>query len=145
MSDSLVRICNMTRSMQRQYEETEMNITPIRTKKDYARTLKRVEKLMGAKANTKELDELDVLATLVDAYEEKHFPIDDPDPIAAIKHQMEAMGMSRKDLEPLLGSRSRVSEILNRKRKLTMDMVRNLHDRLGIPAGTLIRDYEVRA
>ncbi len=120
-----------------------MNTQPIRTKKDYDHALKRIEKLMGAKSNSKEGDELDVLVTLVEAYEEKHFPIDAPDPIAAIKHHMEALSMDRKDLEPILGSRSRVSEILNRKRRLTMDMVRSLHDKMGIPAGTLIQNYDI--
>lgn len=120
-----------------------MNIKPIRSKKDYEGALKRVEKLMPSKANTPAGDELDVLATLIEAYEEKHFRIDDPDPIAAIRHRMEALGMRRKDLEPILGSRSRVSEILNRRRKLTMEMVRNLHEQMGVPASVLIQDYEV--
>lgn len=118
-----------------------MNIKPIRTKRDYEEALKRIERLMGAKANTVAGDELDVLVTLTDAYEEMHFPIDDPDPVAAIEHRMEALGMKRKDLEPILGSRSRVSEILNRKRKLSLEMIRNLHDRMGIPASALIQDY----
>ena len=121
-----------------------MNIRPIKTKKDYEWAMGRIEKLMGAKKNSKEGDELDVLATLAEAYEEKHFAIDDPDPIAAIEHRMEALGMERKDLVPILGSRSRVSEIMNKKRPLTMNMVRNLHARMGIPAHTLIRDYDVR-
>lgn len=121
-----------------------MNIKPVRTKKDYETALKRIEKLMGAKANTAAGDELDVLVTLVDAYEEKRFPVGDPDPIAAIEHRMEALGMARRDLEPILGSRSRVSEILNRRRKLSIDMIRNLHDKMGIPASSLIRDYDVR-
>lgn len=121
-----------------------MNIKPIRTKKDYAAALARIKKLMDAKAGSAAGDELDVLVTLVEAYEEKHFPIDDPDPVEAIKHRMEALGMERKDLEPILGSRSRVSEILNRKRKLSIDMIRNLHEQMGIPASALIKDYEVR-
>ncbi len=121
-----------------------MNIKPVKTKKDYEAALKRIDALMDAKKNTPEADELDVLAMLVEAYEEKHFPIDDPDPVEAIKHRMEALGMERKDLEPILGSRSRVSEILNRKRKLSIDMIRNLHEQMGIPASALIKDYEVR-
>lgn len=121
-----------------------MNIKPVRTKKDYEAALKRIEKLMDAKAGSAAGDELDVLVTLVEAYEEKHFPIDDPDPVEAIKHRMEALSMGRKDLEPILGSRSRVSEILNRKRKLSIDMIRNLHEQMGIPASALIKDYEVR-
>lgn len=121
-----------------------MNIKPVRTKKDYTAALARIEKLMDAKAGSTAGDELDVLVTLVEVYEEKHFPIDDPDPVEAIKHRMEALGMARKDLEPILGSRSRVSEILNRKRKLSIDMIRNLHEQMGIPASALIKDYEVR-
>ncbi len=121
-----------------------MNIKPVRTKKAYAAALKRIEELMGAKAGTAAGDELDILATLAAAYEDKHFPIADPDPVAAIKHRMEALGMSRKDLEPILGSRSRVSEILNRRRKLSIEMIRNLHAKMGIPASALIQDYKIR-
>ena len=121
-----------------------MNIKPIKTKKDHAQALKRIEKLMGAKKNSNEGNELDVLTILVDAYEEKNFPIDSPDPVATIEHCMEALGYDRKDLEPLLGSKSRVSEILNRKRKLSMDMVRNLHNEMGIPASALIKDYDLQ-
>jgi HTH-type transcriptional regulator/antitoxin HigA len=119
-----------------------MNIKPVKTKKDHAAALKRIETLMTAKPGTTAGDELDILVTLVEAYEAKHIPIGDPDPVAAIRHRMEAMGMDRKDLEPILGSRSRVSEILNRKRKLSIEMIRNLHSQMGIPASALIRDYE---
>mgnify|MGYP000670965276 CR=1 FL=1 len=122
-----------------------MDIRPIKTKKDHAHALKRIEALMTAKANTPEGDELDILVTLVEAYEAKHYTIEAPDPIVAIQHRMEAMGMVRKDLEPLLGSKSRVSEVLNRKRKLTMEMVRNLHESMQLPAEALIQDYVVRA
>ncbi len=121
-----------------------MKIKPVKTKKDHAAALKRIETLMTAKPGTPAGDELDVLVTLVEAYEAKHTPIGNPDPVAAIQHRMEAMGMDRKDLEPILGSRSRVSEILNRKRKLSIEMIRNLHSQMGIPASALIRDYEVR-
>jgi HTH-type transcriptional regulator/antitoxin HigA len=121
-----------------------MNVKPIRTKKNHEAALKRIEKLMGAKAGAPAGDELDVLVTLVESYEEKHYPIGNPDPVEAIRHRMEALGMDRKDLEPILGSRSRVSEILNRKRKLSIDMIRNLHECMGIPASALIQDYEVR-
>ncbi|MDP1553926.1 MAG: hypothetical protein Q8L84_00585 [Hyphomonas sp.] len=121
-----------------------MDIKPIRTRRDHARTLKRIEALMLAKPDTPEGDELDILVTLVESFEAKHDAIEAPDPIAAILHRMEALEMTRKDLEPLLGSRSRVSEVLNRKRKLTMEMVRNLHQRMHLPADTLIQDYEVR-
>ena len=122
-----------------------MDIRPIKTKKDHANALKRIEQLMSAKANSPEGDELDVLVTLVEAYEAKHYAIDAPDPIAAIQHRMEALGMERKDLEPLLGSKSRVSEVLNRKRKLTMDMVRTLHVKMNLPAEALIQDYKIHA
>ena len=122
-----------------------MDIRPIKTKKDHANALKRIEQLMSAKANSPEGDELDVLVTLVEAYEAKHYAIDAPDPIAAIQHRMEALGMERKDLEPLLGSKSRVSEVLNRKRKLTMDMVRALHVKMNLPAEALIQDYKIHA
>ena len=122
-----------------------MNIRPIKTKRDHANALKRIDQLMAAKANSPEGDELDVLVTLVEAFEAKHYAIDAPDPIAAIQHRMEALGMERKDLEPLLGSKSRVSEVLNRKRKLTMDMVRTLHIKMNLPAEALIQDYKIHA
>lgn len=122
-----------------------MDIKPIKTRKDHAATLKRIEALMNAKANSPEGDELDVLVTLVQVFEAKHDAIDAPDPIAAIHHRMEAMGMTRKDLEPLMGSKSRVSEVMNRRRKLTMDMVRKLNRAMQLPADTLIRDYELRS
>jgi HTH-type transcriptional regulator / antitoxin HigA len=121
-----------------------MNIRPVRTKKDHARALKRIAALMHARAGSAEGDELDILVTLVEAYEQKHFPVGEPDPVSAILHRMEALGLARKDLEPYLGSKSRVSEVLGRKRKLTMDMARRLHARLGIPARTLIQDYELK-
>jgi len=121
-----------------------MNIKPIKTKKDHEAALRRIESLMPAKKHTLKGDELDVLTTLVEAYEQKHFPIDNPDPIVAIEHRMEALGLGRKELAPILGSRSRVSEVLGRKRKLTMEMVRNLNAKMGIPARTLIQDYELR-
>ena len=122
-----------------------MDIRPIKTKKDHAQALKRIEALMTAKANTPQGDELDILVTLVEAYEAKHYTIEAPDPIVAIQHRMEALGMERKDLEPMLGSKSRVSEVLNRKRKLTMEMVRNLHKGLQLPAEALIQDYSAKA
>ncbi len=122
-----------------------MDIRPVKTKKDHVNALKRIEQLMGAKANSPEGDELDILVTLVEAFEAKHYAIDAPDPIAAIQHRMEALGMERKDLEPMLGSRSRVSEVLNRKRKLTMEMVRSLHVKMDLPAEALIQDYKIHA
>jgi HTH-type transcriptional regulator/antitoxin HigA len=114
-------------------------VKPIRTRRDYEIALKKVEKLWGAKSGTREGDQLDVLATLIDAYEAAHYPMDPPDPIEAIKFRMEQQGLSRKDLEPLIGTRTRVAEVLNRKRNLSIEMIRRLHDSLGISAEVLIR------
>ena len=114
-------------------------LKPIRTKADYNRALADVERLWGAKGGTPEGDRLDVLATLIDAYETEHYPMDPPDPVEAIKFRMEQQGLTRKDLEPLIGTRTRVSEVLNRKRSLSIGMIRRLHDRLGISAEVLIR------
>ena len=115
------------------------DVRPIRTKKDYEAALRQVEQLWGAKAGTPGGDRLDVLATLIDAYESAQFPIDPPDPIAAIKFRMEQQGLTRKDLEPLIGTRTRVAEVLNRRRNLSIAMIRRLHQRLGISAEVLIR------
>jgi HTH-type transcriptional regulator/antitoxin HigA len=114
-------------------------VKPIRTEQDYAAALAEVERLWGAKAGTAEGDRLDVLATLIDAYEAEHDPIDPPDPIEAIRFRMEQQGLTRKDLEKMLGTRTRVSEILNRKRGLSIAMIRRLHAELGISAEVLIR------
>ena len=116
-----------------------IELKPIRTKADYRKALAEVERLWGAKSGTQEGDRLDILATLIDAYEAEHYPIDPPDPIEAIKFRMEQQGLSRKDLEPLIGTRTRVAEVLNRKRNLSIGMIRRLHDRLGISAEVLIR------
>jgi HTH-type transcriptional regulator / antitoxin HigA len=118
-----------------------MKIKPIKTETDYEAALKEIERLFDAKPGTVEADRLEVLTTLVEAYEEKHYAIPLPDPIEAILYHMETRGLSRRDLEPLIGSRARVSEILNRKRPLTMEMIRNLHDGLGISAEVLIQPY----
>ena len=112
---------------------------PIRTKADYARALVEVERLWGAKSGTRDGDRLDILATLIDVYETEHYPIDRPDPVEAIKFRMEQLGLTRKDLEPLIGTRTRVSEVLNRKRSLSIGMIRRLHEHLGISAEVLIR------
>lgn len=116
-----------------------MNIKPIKTKADYRTTLKEVESLMSAKANTADGERLDVLVTLLEAYEKKHFPLELPDPVEAIKFQMDQKGLTAKDLEPMIGRLNRVYEILNHKRPLTLKMIRNLHHGLGIPAESLIR------
>ncbi|HTK84869.1 MAG TPA: hypothetical protein VL625_07255 [Patescibacteria group bacterium] len=121
-----------------------MNIKPIKSRKDHQAALQRIEALMHAKKNSKEGDELDILVTLVSVYEEQHFAIDNPDPIAVIEHCMEALGLERRDLERILGSKSRASEVLNKRRKLTMEMVRSLHDEMGIPAQALIQDYKLK-
>ena len=118
-----------------------MDIKPIKTERDYEAALAEIEKLMGAEPNTPEGDKLDVLTTLVETYEEKHYPIDPPDPIEAIIHEMESQGLTRKDLERYFGSRARVSEVLNRKRSLSLQMIRNLQEGLGISAEILIRPY----
>ena len=115
------------------------DVKPIRSRKDYEAALKEIERLWGAKSGTPDGDRLDVLATLIDAYEAAQFPIDPPDPIEAIKFRMEQQGLTRKDLEPLIGTRTRVAEVLNRKRNLSITMIRRLHQRLGIPAEVLIR------
>lgn len=118
-----------------------MEIKPIRTKKDYAAALKEIERLFDAKPGTTAGDRLDVLTTLVYAYEEKHHAVPLPNPIDAIQYYMESRGLTRRDLEKYLGSRARVSEVLNRKRAITMEMIRNLHRGLGIPAEVLIQPY----
>jgi HTH-type transcriptional regulator/antitoxin HigA len=115
------------------------SLKPIRNKKDYEAALKEVERLWSAKLGTEAGDRLDVLATLVDVYEAAHYPVDPPDPIEAIKFRMEQQGLSRKDLEPLIGTRTRVAEVLNRRRSLSIGMIRRLHKKLGISAEVLIR------
>jgi HTH-type transcriptional regulator / antitoxin HigA len=114
-------------------------IRPIRTEGDYENALAEVEKLWGAASGTPEGDRLDVLATLLDAYESEHHPMDPPDPVEAILFRMEQQGLTRQDLEGILGTRSRISEVLNRRRGLSITMIRHLHDRLGISAEVLIR------
>lgn len=120
-----------------------MEIRPIHNEADYRRTLKEVSRLMDHDPDigTPEGDRLDVLVTLVQAYEIKHFPIESPDPIEAIKFRMEQAGLTAKDLEPMIGQRNRVYEILNGKRALTLPMIWKLHQALGIPAESLIRPY----
>jgi HTH-type transcriptional regulator/antitoxin HigA len=115
------------------------DLKPIRTEADYQAALGEVERLWGAPSGTADGDRLDVLATLIDAYESEHFPMDPPDPIDAIRFRMEQQGLSRKDLEGLIGTRTRVAEVLNRRRGLSINMIRRLHERLGISAEVLIR------
>jgi len=116
-----------------------MKVNPIRSESDYDAALAEVEGLMDAKPRTRKGDRLDVLVTLLEAYEEKRWRIDPPDPIDAIKMRMEQRDLTRRDLEKVLGSRSRVSEILNRRRPLTLEMIRRLHQHWGIPAESLIK------
>ncbi len=115
-----------------------MEIKPIKTEQDYNMSIKRIEELWGAKRDTSEGDELDLLCTLVESYEMKHYPIAPPDPIDAIKFRMEQMGMTKADMVKYMGSQSRVSEILNGKRRLTLKMVKSLYKGLKIPAEILL-------
>ena len=117
-----------------------MDIKPIKTKADHRRALKEIETLMSARANSPEGERLDVLATLVEAYEKKHFHFESPDPIEAIKFRMEQAGLTPKDLVPMIGQLNRVYEVLNRNRPLTLVMIRRLHRQLGIPAESLINE-----
>ena len=122
-----------------------MDVQPIKTKRDYLRALKQIEPLMDAKRSTPEGDRLDVLVTLIEAWEAKHYRIDLPDPVEAIKYHMEQKGLEPRDLIAFIGSRNRVYEILNRKRPLTLRMVWRLHQGLGIPAESLIKIGEEQA
>jgi HTH-type transcriptional regulator / antitoxin HigA len=114
-------------------------LKPIRTKTDYKDALAEVGRLWGAKSGTPKGDRLDVLATLIDAYETRHYPMDPPDPIEAIQFRMEQQGLTRKDLEQMIGTRARVAEVMSRRRNLSIDMIRRLHKQLGISAEVLIR------
>ena len=117
-----------------------MDIRPIRSESDYQSVLARIEELFDAELDSTAGDELDVLATLVEAYEAQHFPIGPADPVEAILFRMEQQGLERKDLEPYLGSRQRVSEVLNRRRGLSLEMIRRLHEGLHIPLENLVRN-----
>ena len=122
-----------------------MNIHPIRNEKDYEDMLREIERLLEADAQpgTPEGDTLEIMVMLVEKYENKHYPIPLPDPVEAIKYYMESRGLTRKDLEPFIGNRARVSEVLNRKRRLSLQMIQNLEKGLGIPAKILIQPYEL--
>lgn len=117
-----------------------MEIKPVKTKADYRAALKEVEGLMAARSGTRDGERLDVLVTLIEAYERKHFPMELPDPIEAIRFSMEQKGLTAKDLVPMIGQINRVYEVLNGKRPLTLQMIRRLHRELGIPAESLIRE-----
>lgn len=118
-----------------------MNIKPIRTRKDYEQALERLEVIFDAKKGTDKGDELEILGMLIENYENEKFPINFPDPVEAIKFRMEQLGYNQTDLANVVGLKSRASEILNRKRKLSLEMIRQLHDRLNIPTEVLIQAY----
>ena len=118
-----------------------MTVKPIKTKKDYNQAMERLEVLFDAKKGTPEGDELEVLSILIEKYEDEHFPVGLPDPIEAIKFRMEQMAYNQVDLAKVVGLKSRASEILNRKRKLSLNMIRQLHDKLHIPTNVLIQPY----
>jgi HTH-type transcriptional regulator/antitoxin HigA len=121
-----------------------MTIKPIKTETDYQMALKRLEVIFDAAIGTTESDEADILGLIIDEYEKKHYPIEAPDPIEAIKIRMEEMQLKQIDLADAIGGKNRVSEVLNRKRKLTVEMIRNLTIRLNLSAGLLINDYQLK-
>lgn len=118
-----------------------MDIKAIKTEKDYNQALKRLEEIFHAPSNSEEGDEAEILSILIEKYEDENYPVEAPDPIEAIKFRMEQMGMNKKDLAQVLGYKSRVSEIFTRKRKLTLKMIRNLHEKLKIPYESLLTEY----
>jgi HTH-type transcriptional regulator / antitoxin HigA len=120
----------------------EMDIKVIKTEEDYNKALKRLEVIFDASANTAEGDEADILGMLIERYEDEHYPIEAPDPIEAIKFRMEQMNMDNQDLAKIIGYKSRVSEIFNHKRKLNLNMIRNLHNKMNIPYESLISDFK---
>jgi len=120
-----------------------MEIRPIRTKRQYEDALKAAEALWEAKPGAPEAERLEVLVLLIEPYEAKHFPVPDPDPIEFLLHVMESRGLARKDLEPYLGGRARVAEVLNRVRPLTLEMIRRLSEGMGLPADVLVKRYEI--
>jgi HTH-type transcriptional regulator/antitoxin HigA len=122
-----------------------VELKPIRTEDDYKQAMQTLATLWGASQGTPASDQLDILATLIEKYEEEHFPMDLPDPVDAILFRMEQQGLSRKDLTPMLGTRNRVSEVLNRRRGMSLEMIRAVHEQLHIPAEVLIRSSKMRA
>jgi HTH-type transcriptional regulator/antitoxin HigA len=129
--------------MQTRFKTKDMNIKPIRIESDYRLALKRLEEIFDSPIGTPESDEADILGLMVDEYEKKHYPIEAPDPIEAIKIRMEELQLKQVDLVDAIGGKSRVSEILNRKRKLTIEMIRNLTKRLNLSPELLITDYQL--
>ncbi len=135
--DLLERTQNMTKWMHQIFREMKI----IKTEKAYRQALQRLEEIFDAKKNTAQGDDLELLSLLIEQYEKEKFIISFPDPIDAIQFRMEQMGYKQKDLAEIIGLKSRVSEILNRKRKLTLEMIRKLHDAMGIPTEVLVREY----
>jgi len=127
--------------MQTQFKNNNMNVKPIKSDKDYRNALERLEVIFDAPIDTKEGDEAEILSLLIENYENEHYPIEAPDPIEAIKIRMEELNMRQKDLVGIIGGKSRVSEILNRKKKLTVDMIRELERILQISASVLVNNY----
>ena len=126
------------------FEVTEVTLRPILTKREHQAALREVEALWNTPGSSPEADRLEVLTLLVETYEREHYPIEAPDPIDFLQHVMEARGMARTDLEPYIGSRARVAEVLNRVRPLTPEMIRRLASGLKLPADVLIRGYELK-
>ena len=121
-----------------------MELKPIRTKREYEASLKQAEAWWDAPAGSREAEQLDVLVLLIEDYEARHFPIDPPDPVEFLQFIMEQRGLARKDLEPFIGSRARVAEVLNRVRPLSLEMIRSLSEGLNLPADVLVKRYELR-
>jgi HTH-type transcriptional regulator/antitoxin HigA len=132
---------HMLSTIKSMLKQSKMNIKPIKTKKDYEQALERLELIFDAKKGTEKGDELEILGMLIDNYENEKFPIGFPDPVEAIKFRMEQLGYNQTDLANVVGLKSRASEILNRKRKLSLEMIRQIHDRLNIPTEVLIQAY----
>ena len=130
---------NTIKLMLKQFKEKEMKI--IKKESEYKKALTKMEKLFNAKPNTPKGDELELLSLLIEKYEQEKYPIDMPDPIEAIKFRMEQMGYTQNDLAKIIGLKSRASEILNRKRPLTLEMIRNLHEKMNIPTQVLMQAY----
>ena len=122
-----------------------MELKPIRTKREYEASLKQAETWWDAPAGLRDAEQLDVLVLLIEDYETRNFPIDPPDPVEFLQFIMEQRGLARKDLEPFIGSRARVAEVLNRVRPLSLEMIRSLSEGLGLPADVLVRRYELKA
>lgn len=141
--DLLVRTLHMTKLMRIRFKNDVMELKPIKTEDDYQNALARLEIIFDAPIHTKEGDEAEILSLLIDHYENQHDPIDAPDPIEAIKIRMEELNMRQKDLVGVLGGKSRVSEILNRKKRLTVDMIRELERMLQISASVLVSNYQL--